>query len=280
MIKLQLRSSGDAVAMLQELLNEFGYEIIVNGKFDAATDMVVRDFQKSNGLVSDGTVYTKTWTKLINNSPVDISKMDSWFLKEQDIIDVAHQLNIEVAVVKAVNEVESSGRGYLIDGRVKILFEGHVFWQQLMARDINPVPLAKGNENVLYKAWTKKFYVGGKGEYARLDQAIGILNNDKVTEAAYASASWGLYQVMGFHYKSLGYDEIIQFVGEMKESEGHQLKIFSKFIQVNKLTSFLQKKQWAEFAMRYNGAGYKENKYDEKLEKAYKKYKAQENNMF
>jgi len=276
MIKLQLRSSGDAVAMLQELLNEFGYEIIVNGKFDAATDMVVRDFQKSNGLVSDGTVYTKTWTKLINNSPVDISKMDSWFLKEQDIIDVAHQLNIEVAVVKAVNEVESSGRGYLIDGRVKILFEGHVFWQQLMARDINPVPLAKGNENVLYKAWTKKFYVGGKGEYARLDQAIGILNNDKVTEAAYASASWGLYQVMGFHYKSLGYDEIIQFVGEMKESEGHQLKIFSKFIQVNKLTSFLQKKQWAEFAMRYNGAGYKENKYDEKLEKAYKKYKAQE----
>ena len=276
MIKLQLRSSGDAVAMLQELLNEFGYEIIVNGKFDAATDMVVRDFQKSNGLVSDGTVYTKTWTKLINNSPVDISKMDSWFLKEQDIIDVAHQLNIEVAVVKAVNEVESSGRGYLIDGRVKILFEGHVFWQQLMARDINPVPLAKGNENVLYKAWTKKFYVGGKGEYARLDQAIGILNNDKVTEAAYASASWGLYQVMGFHYKSLGYDEIIQFVGEMKESEGHQLKIFSKFIQVNKLTSFLQKKQWAEFAMRYNGAGYKENKYDEKLEKAYKKYKVQE----
>ena len=276
MIKLQLRSSGDAVAMLQELLNEFGYEIIVNGKFDAATDMVVRDFQKSNGLVSDGTVYTKTWTKLINNSPVDISKMDSWFLKEQDIIDVAHQLNIEVAVVKAVNEVESSGRGYLIDGRVKILFEGHVFWQQLMARDINPVPLAKGNENVLYKAWTKKFYVGGKGEYARLDQAIGILNNDKVTEAAYASASWGLYQVMGFHYKSLGYDEIIQFIGEMKESEGHQLKIFSKFIQVNKLTSFLQKKQWAEFAMRYNGAGYKENKYDEKLEKAYKKYKAQE----
>ena len=277
MIKLQLRSSGDAVAMLQELLNEFGYEIIVNGKFDAATDMVVRDFQKSNGLVSDGTVYTKTWTKLINNSPVDISKMDSWFLKEQDIIDVAHQLNIEVAVVKAVNEVESSGRGYLIDGRVKILFEGHVFWQQLVARDINPVPLAKGNENVLYKAWTKKFYVGGKGEYARLDQAIGILNNDKVTEAAYASASWGLYQIMGFHYKSLGYDEIIQFVGEMKESEGHQLKIFSKFIQVNKLTSFLQKKQWAEFAMRYNGAGYKENKYDEKLEKAYKKYKLTEN---
>ena len=274
MIKLQIRSKGDAVAMLQELLNEFGYEVIVNGKFDAATDMVVRDFQKSNGLVSDGIVYTKTWTKLINSAPIDLSQMESWFLKEQDIIEAAEQLHIEVPVVKAVNEVESSGRGYLIDGRVKILFEGHIFWQQLLARDINPVPLALGNESVLYPKWTKKFYLGGKAEYTRLDKAIAILDSTKVAEAASASASWGLYQIMGFHYNSLGYSEIMQFVAEMKESEGNQLKIFSKFLQVNGLTKYLQKKQWAAFAKRYNGESYKENKYDEKLEKAYKKYNA------
>lgn len=274
MIKLQLKSKGDAVPMLQELLNEFGYGILVNGKFDAATDMVVRDFQKTNGLVSDGIVYTKTWTKLINNSPVNLSQMDSWFLKEDDIVRVAKELGVEIAVVKAVNEVESSGRGYLIDGRVKILFEGHIFWQQLEERKIDPAPLVKGNENVLYKTWTKKFYVGGKGEYARLDQAIKIVDNEKVAEAAYASASWGLFQIMGYHYKSLGYDEILQFVGEMKENEGQQLKIFSKFLTVNNLIKYLKNKQWAEFAKRYNGAGYKENKYDEKLEKAYTKYAA------
>ena len=274
MIKLQLKSKGDAVAMLQELLNEFGYEIIVNGSFDAATDMVVRDFQKSMGLVSDGIVYTKTWTKLINNSPVNLGDMETWFLKEQDIIDVAQELKIEVAAVKAVNEVESSGRGYLVDGRVKILFEGHVFWQQLTERKIDPSPFVKNNENVLFKDSTRKFYVGGKGEYARLNQAIGILDDTRVTEAAYASASWGLYQIMGYHYKSLGYTEIMQFVGEMKESEGHQLKIFARYVQVNKLTKYLKDKQWAEFALRYNGKGYKANKYDEKMEKAYKKYKA------
>jgi hypothetical protein len=274
MIKLQLKSKGDAVAMLQELLNEFGYEIIVNGSFDAATDMVVRDFQTAMGLVSDGIVYTKTWTKLINNSPVNLGQMENWFLKEQDILDVAKELDVEVAVVKAVNEVESSGRGYLVDGRVKILFEGHVFWEQLNQRKIDPAPLAKNNENVLYEKWTKKFYVGGKGEYARLDQAIKIMDDSRVTEAAYASASWGLFQIMGYHYKSLGYTEIMQFVGEMKESEGHQLKIFSKYVQVNKLTKFLKNKQWPEFALRYNGEGYKLNKYDEKLEKAYRKYKA------
>jgi hypothetical protein len=273
MIKLQLKSKGDAVAMLQELLNEFGYGIIVNGNFDAATDMVVRDFQRTHGLVSDGIVYTKTWTKLINNVPVNLGAMDSWFLKEEDIEAVAQELKIEVAVVKAVNEVESSGRGFLVDGRVKILFEGHVFWQQLAQRKIDPLPLVKGNENVLYKSWTKKFYVGGKGEYARLDQAIAILDSAKVAEAAYASASWGLFQIMGYHFKSLGYTEIMQFVGEMKESEGQQLSIFSRYIQVNKLTKYLKNKQWAEFALRYNGEGYKANKYDQKLEKAYLKYK-------
>jgi hypothetical protein len=176
-------------------------------------------------------------------------------------------------VLKAVNEVESSGRGYLVDGRVKILFEGHVFWEQLLQRNINPKPLAKNNENILYKAWTKKHYVGGKGEYGRLDQAIRILGKDEVAEAAYASASWGLFQIMGYHYKSLGYKEIMQFVGEMKESEGHQMKIFAKYIQVNKLTPYLKSKQWGEFASRYNGKGFKANKYDVKLEAAYKKYK-------
>jgi hypothetical protein len=274
MIKLQLKSKGDAVAMLQELLNEFGYEIIVNGVFDEATDMVVRDFQKAMGLVSDGIVYTKTWTKLINNVPIDLGQMESWFLREQDIEDVAKTLDVEVAVVKAVNEVESSGRGYLLDGRVKILFEGHEFWKQLVKRQIDPVPLVKGNENVLYKKWVKDHYVGGKGEYARLDQAIKIIDNAKCAEAAYASASWGLFQIMGYHYASLGYTEIMQFVGEMKESEGHQLRIFSKFVQVNNLVKYLKNKQWAEFASRYNGKGYKTNKYDTKLAKAYEKYKA------
>lgn len=34
----------------------------------------------------------------------------------------------------------------------------------------------------------------------------------------------------------------------------------------------LQAKDWAEFARRYNGPAYKENRYDEKLAKAYQKF--------
>ncbi|NEU10435.1 DUF3380 domain-containing protein [Flavihumibacter sp. R14] len=274
MIYLKLKSKGDAVAMLQELLNEFKYDLVVDGIFDTSTDAAVRDFQNKNQLVSDGEVYTKTWTKLINKAPVDISRMEEKFLREQDMIDLANELGIELAAVKAVNSVESSGRGFTIDGRTKILFEGHVFWKQLVARNINPEDFVKGNENVLYPKWTKKHYVGGKAEYDRLDKAIAISKSKDVAEAAYASASYGLFQIMGFHYKSLGFDDIIAFVGTMKENEGEHLRVFARFVKANNLVGFLKDHQWAEFALRYNGKGFKANKYDEKLEKAYQKYNA------
>jgi hypothetical protein len=272
MLKLQLNSKGEAVTLLQELLNAFDYQLVVSGHFDAATDVAVRDFQAKNNLVNDGIVFTKTWTKLINNVPVDLSKMEEKFLKEKDIVALANTLGLETAVVKAVNEVESSGRGFLVDGRPKILFEGHIFWSELKKRGIDPNSVVTGNEDVLYPKWTKKFYKGGKAEYDRLNKAIRILNNSAGAEAAYASASWGLFQIMGYHYKSLGYAEVIEFVGDMKLNEGEQLKMFGKFVEVNNLLKYLKNKQWAEFALRYNGAGYAKNKYDLKLEAAYKKY--------
>lgn len=260
---------GDAVTLLQELLNDAGYTLQVTGIFDAATDKTVRLFQLQNNLVSDGIVYTKTWTRLLQFHSTDLSKMEKKFLKESDIQKLANELNLEVAVVKAVNKIESSGRGFLTDGRPKILFEGHIFWNQLKKRKIDPADYVAGNENVLYPKWTKKYYVGGKTEYERLYKAASILNTTACTEAAYASASWGLFQIMGFHYEKLGFATVSDFVSEMKRSEGSQLKIFGKFLRINNLVKYLQNKQWAEFAKRYNGPLYAQNKYDIKLAQSY-----------
>ena len=41
------------------------------------------------------------------------------------------------------------------------------------------------------------------------------------------------------------------------------------FIKSKKLVESLQKKDWETFAYGYNGPKYKENKYDEKMRKAY-----------
>jgi hypothetical protein len=283
MIFLKLNDTGDAVAMLQELLNEDGAALIVNGTFDAATETAVRKFQLDNSLVSDGKVYTKTWTKLINSPAVDLRNMQKKFLKEDDLVKLAAQLGIELAAIKAVNEVESGGRGFLVTGETKILFEGHVFWRQLLKRGIDPNRRVAGNENILYKRWTKKFYLGGKAEWDRLNKAINntirpgdsgeIIKN--IAEAAYASASYGCFQTMGFHYSDMGYREIIQFVADMRHSEGRQLKVLGKFLVVNNMVADLKNKRWAAFALKYNGSGYKENKYDTKLAAAYRRHAVQ-----
>ncbi|WP_262248786.1 N-acetylmuramidase domain-containing protein [Parapedobacter soli] len=277
---LKINSHGDAVELLQELLNEYGYRLVINGVFDNATEQAVRSFQTQHDLVSDGIVYTKTWTKLINGVPIDMSKMEEKYLKESDIRDLANSIGVDAATIKAVNEVESRGRGFDADGNPKILFEGHVFWKELENRGINPAAYAANHADILYKKWTKAHYKGGIAEYDRLTRAINLIpNNSKVAEAAYASASWGLFQIMGYHYKALGYDSVIEFVGDMQLNEGKQLQAFGKFLKSNQLIDYLKNKQWAEFARHYNGPGYATNHYDRKLKEAYQRHVAVENQL-
>lgn len=54
--------------------------------------------------------------------------------------------------------------------------------------------------------------------------------------------------------------------------EREHLRAFGKFLQVNGILSFLKAKNWAKVAGKYNGSGYKTNKYDEKLAAAYQRY--------
>ena len=182
------------------------------------------------------------------------------------IEQAAQSLLLEPCMIKAVVDVESSGSGFLSDGRVKILFEGHVFWKQLKSRGIDPAELAKdpSNTGILYPKWTKKHYRGGSGEWERLELARAINN-----EAALCSASWGLFQIMGYHYQICGYNNVIDFVAGQANSEEEQLLSFCNFMRSQNLDGFLAKKDWAGFAERYNGKGYKANNYDTRLASAY-----------
>ncbi|HEY7751970.1 MAG TPA: N-acetylmuramidase family protein [Ignavibacteriaceae bacterium] len=268
MTTLKLRSKGDSVRLLQELLNKLGYRVDTDGDFGKQTDKAVKDFQQKNNLVVDGIVGSKTWIKLASVVPDEIQNTANKLLSEKDLKDLADELGIELAAIKAVNEVESSGRGFLTSGKPKILFEGHIFWSQLKKHGLNPQNFVTGNEDILYPKWTKEFYKGGEKEYDRLNRAKAIHES-----AALESASWGLFQIMGFHFEILGYNSVQEYVDSMYISEGNHLKAFGKFIQSQGLVRHLKNKDWAKFAKGYNGAGYKLNKYDEKLAAAYKKYK-------
>lgn len=263
---IRLNSRGNDVKYLQHLLNMHGYSLTADGIFGKGTDTAVRDFQKRCGLSADGIVGTRTWDMLESDNVKDIIALK---LTEKDFHRCADTLNVEVATVKAVQEVETGGRGGFFDKeKPAILFEGHIFWSELKKRGKNPEDYIKGNEDILYPKWSKEHYKGGVKEYERLDRAIAI---DE--EAAISSASWGLFQIMGFNYSACKCDSVQQFVELMKENEGKQLDLFTSFIQSNRLDTYLRNKDWAGFAKRYNGPAYAENQYDIKLEKAYLKYK-------
>lgn len=257
----------ESVVLLQDFLAAAGYEIAVDGDFGPKTDRIVKQFQEENGLVVDGVVGPKTWQVLIIKAGDEVVNRNNRFLSEADLIQAAEKFELKLPIIKAVNEVESGGMGF-VGSKPKILFEGHVFWKQLERAGLKPNDHLNGNEKVLYKKWTTQFYLGGLKEHNRLEQAK-LINE----AAALESASWGLFQIMGNNWKSLGYSSIKEFVTLMHQDEGAQLEAFGRFLKVNKLIEPLQKLQWAKFARRYNGAGFKKNKYDEKLERAYQKFK-------
>lgn len=251
--------------LLQSLLNELGYSLNPDGFFGQLTEEQVKKYQAANGLVADGIVGPATWSELIYQGQCRISNSK---ITNQDYTDAANKLGVEVAVVKAIKDVEAGGAGYVFSNHPTILFESHVFWKELSKRGVTP---SKYKDNdILNKTWKqgKDYYVGGVGEYARLQKAR-LINRD----AANASASWGLFQILGNNYKACGCSSVSEFVNRMCQSEREQLMLFVAFIKNNNLHSFLQKKDWAGFAYRYNGPSYKENKYDIKLQNAYNKYK-------
>lgn len=181
-------------------------------------------------------------------------------LSEQDYEQAAAKLGCEVAAVKAVSEVESGKYGaFLPDGEPVILFERHKF-SKLTGRKYDQDYPDISNRKP-----------GGYGtvsaQHARLQKAAAL---DR--DAALASCSWGMFQVLGLNWESLGYASLQDFVNAMYRSEGDQLDSFVRFVITNGLAKFLRTKNWAAFAKGYNGENYKINKYDTKLAAAYKKY--------
>ncbi|REC76831.1 hydrolase [Chryseobacterium elymi] len=269
---LKYYTKAPEVLTLCEILYKLGYSIKISDSFTLEVDTAVKDFQRKNSLVVDGIVGVKTWAVLLEKDEKPMSQTDK-FLKEEDLIHFADEHNLELATVKAVNEIESSGKGFLINNKPKILFEGHVFWNELKKRGIDPNFYYNSNsQNVLYPKWTRVHYQGGVKEYDRLNEAISLNNNREFKEAALSSASWGSFQIMGYHSKNLGYIDVDDFVSKMEMNEGEHLKAFGKFLEKNGCLIPLRNKNWAGFAKLYNGAGYRENRYDEKLAKAYAKY--------
>lgn len=166
----------------------------------------------------------------------------------------------------AVVDVESAGKPYSIvsgEKRPTILFEPHLLYRRLSgdARD-EAVAL-----KLAAKVRNKKLY--GKTQSDRWGQiaaAQDLLAKHGLPEGiAIECTSFGVGQVLGSHWKSLGFSSVTEFFDLVNRDVAGQVEVMLRYIVVNDLDDELRDGRWAAFARGYNGPDYARGKYDTKL---------------
>lgn len=173
----------------------------------------------------------------------------------QDYLQISKEFGVPVAAIKAVASVEGSGKGF-DETTDKILIQFEPAW---FKRKAPFTPSGKWSVNGVERQ---------SKEWEAFNDAFG-----KNKTAAMESTSIGMMQVMGFHWKLLGFKSVDAMWDFAKESEANQLRLGLMFIRSNKkMFMALLNKDWKVFAYYYNGEQYRKFNYDVRLKEAYLKF--------
>jgi hypothetical protein len=186
-----------------------------------------------------------------------LTNKDAPAVNDADIAVFAARLGCTAKQVQAVAKVESAGTGYTNSGLPKQLFERHYFHR-----------LTEGE-------WTPSIFSQPKwGGYSSSDTWERFrLALERDPWAAYQSASWGKFQVMGAHWKTLGYPSPYSMAWTLAQSEADHYEMLARFIEANNMKHAMQAlstnpETCREFARKYNGPQYSKNQYHKKLAEA------------
>ncbi|MBE7183891.1 MAG: DUF3380 domain-containing protein [Methylobacterium mesophilicum] len=183
------------------------------------------------------------------------------------IIRVAREWWFDPAALLAVAEVESGGQaGSFVDNRFEplIRWEGHYFDRRLNEIDR---AIARGAGLAHPRAGAVRNPPGQPARWRLLERAEALDRN-----AAWESTSWGLGQVMGAHWKLLGFADVAALVAEAREGVSGQARLLAGFIAAAGLRPALEREEWAGFARGYNGPGFQRNAYDAKLARSFERH--------
>ena len=185
----------------------------------------------------------------------------------QEIGRVAGEFGFEAAALAAIAEVESGGRAFaMVERRAEplIRFEGHYFDRLLSEKD-----RALARQQGL--ASPRAGAVGNPGtQAARWRLVRRACEIDR--QAALESVSWGLGQVMGSHWRWLGFASIDDLVAEARSGAAGQARLMALYLAKSGLAQPLREHDWEAVARGYNGPGYARNGYHVKLAAAYERY--------
>jgi len=184
------------------------------------------------------------------------SNLSAPAITSDQIDGIAERLGCTRKQVMAVAKVESGGSAYDDLGRPKILFERHYFHR-----------LTQGKWSVCaYSNGTAGGY--GESSWQKLADAAG-----KDPDAAFQSASWGRFQIMGSHWKALGYLDEVAMPWAMREGEYGHYEALCRYVETFGLVKAIRAlstdpETCRAFAKGYNGPGYARFDYHTKLAKA------------
>ncbi|WP_309086373.1 N-acetylmuramidase domain-containing protein, partial [Chelativorans sp.] len=177
---------------------------------------------------------------------------------------IAARMKVEAEVLMAVIEVESDGKTYAtVEGRKEplIRFEGHYFDRRLTGKErerARKEGLAHPNAGAVKNP-------SSQAARWRMLRAAMAIDED----AALESASYGVGQVMGAHWKALGYESVQAMVAAVRKDVAGQIEAMACYIEKFGLADELQRKDFTAFARGYNGPGYSRNRYHTKMAAAY-----------
>lgn len=191
-------------------------------------------------------------------------------LTEEDFREVAQELGVEVAAIKAVVDIEAgkAHEGFYQLGKPIINFDLSMYNKFAPKHGVSLAAARKQAPVIFNRPNTSKYGSYQAAQYARLDAARAI-NED----AALESCFWGMFQIGGFNYKLCGCETVQEFVEKMSRSERDQLELFGALIKKCGMLEPLQKKQWLAFALKYNGPRAKSRGYHTRMAAAYARHK-------
>jgi N-acetylmuramidase-like protein len=176
---------------------------------------------------------------------------------------IADTLGAPAKNLRAVATVESAGGGWNDSGLLKCLWERHYLWRRVRIA----VPFLSNPSPGGYTVDADNDGVNDSWE--KLADATGRFGFDIAAECA----SFGKFQIMGAHWKALGYPSVINFVWRLSRSEFAHHDAFARFIKANGLIDALRRidgnpVNCLPFARGYNGKG--QQGYDGRIARAWR----------
>lgn len=191
-------------------------------------------------------------------------------LTEEDYLEVARELDVDVEAMKAVVDIEAgrSHQGFHSPGRPIINFDATVFRSLARRRGVNLSRYSRSHAEVFARPNARRHGSTQAAQHARLAAALTI-DSTLAAEATF----WGMFQIGGFNWKKCGAGSLDEFVSRMSTSEREQLELFAAFLKSTGLDRHLRNHNWAAFAKGYNGPSYARRRYHTRLAAAYSRHK-------